>query len=123
VADLCAASEEVALYCDFLDSAGKNDAIWQISLVDGFTATSVDVQGAAAGFNPVIYLYTAACSTGGGCFETGSVGAPLNLAGAPAGDYFLAASAGPSDAAGACGTVAIATDGWLPVSLQSFSVD
>lgn len=122
-ADLCGATDEVAAYCDFLDSAGKNDAIWQINIAAGFTATSISVSGTAAGFNPVLYMYSSACAVGSGCFETGSDGAPLQMAAAAPGAYFLGASAASSDAVGACGTVTLATNGTFPVALQSFSVE
>lgn len=122
-ADLCGATDEVALFCDFLDSAGKNDAIWQINIAAGFTATSISVSGTAAGFNPVLYMYSSACSVGSSCFETGSDGAPLQLGAAAPGAYFLGASAASSDAAGACGSVTLATNGTFPVSLQEFSVE
>jgi hypothetical protein len=122
-ADLCGTSDEVALYCDFLDSAGKNDAIWQINMAAGFTADNITVTGTAAGFNPVVYMYTSGCAVGSGCFESGSDGAPLALAAAAPGAYFLGASAASADAAGACGTVTLATNGTFPVALQSFSVE
>jgi len=120
--DLCAGSDSVALYCDFLDSAGKNDAVWQVTFAAGFTATQITVTGGAAGFNPVIYMYTAACATGSGCVQSGDSGTPIPLAGTAAGSYFLAASAASSDASGACGTVTLGTNGTFPVSLQSFTV-
>lgn len=121
--DLCAGSDSVALYCDFLDSASKNDAIWQVTFAAGFTATQISVSGAAAGFNPVIYMYTAACATGSGCVQSGDAGSPIPLAGTAAGSYFLAASAASADAANACGAVTLATNGTFPVSLQTFSVE
>jgi hypothetical protein len=122
-ADLCGTSDDVALYCDFLDSAGKNDAIWQINVAAGFTATAINVAGTAAGFNPVLYMYTSGCAVGGGCFETGSDGAPLQMAAAGPGAYFLGVSAASSDATGACGSVTLSTDGTFPIALQSFSVE
>jgi len=123
VTDLCAGSDSVALYCSFLASAGKNDGIYQINLVAGYTATTISVSGAAAGFNPVVYLYTAACATGDGCVQSGDSGTPIPLAGSAAGAYFLAVTAAASDATGACGTTTMTTNGTFPVSLQNFSVE
>ena len=123
VANLCALPDSVALYCDFLDSAGKNDAIYQIVLVPGYTAATVSVSGAAAGFNPVMYLYNSACATGSNCAQSGDANNPIPFAGVPAGTYFLAATAAPSDATGACGTTTMVTNGWFPVELQSFDVE
>jgi hypothetical protein len=121
--DLCAGSDSVALYCQFLDSAGKNDGIYQINLVAGYSATTIGVSGAAAGFNPVIYLYTAACATGDGCVQSGDSGTPIPLAGTAPGAYFLAVTAAASDATGACGVTQMTTNGTFPVSLQNFSVE
>lgn len=124
-ADTCGSPDDVALYCGILDSQGKGDAVWSITLADARTASSITVTGAAAGFNPTAYLYTGACAAGGGCQQTGSVGTdiPLTTAAAPSGTYFLAASAAASDGVGACGTVTLATNGTFPVSLQNFSVE
>lgn len=121
--DLCTASDEVALYCDFLDSSNKNDGIWQLNFAAGFTSTAISVGGTAAGFNPVIYLYNAGCATGSGCVASGDAGSPLVLAGTQPGAYFLGASAASSDASGACGAVTITTNGYVPVSLQAFTIE
>jgi len=125
VTDLCAGSDSVALYCSFLDSAGKNDGIYQINLAAGFTATSISVSGAAAGFNPVVYLYSAACATGDSCAASGDSGTPLSLTtpAVPPGAYFLSVTAAAADASGACGTTTMTTNGTFPVSLQNFSVE
>jgi hypothetical protein len=123
VADLCTLPDSVALYCDFLDSAGKNDAIYQFILAPGFTATSISLSGAGAGFNPVMFLYNSACATGSGCAQSGDANNPIPLSVTPAGTYFLAATAAPSDATGACGTIVMTTNGWYPVELQSFEID
>ena len=121
--DLCAGSDSVALYCDLLDSAGKNDAVYAITFAAGFTAQSITLTGGAAGFNPVMYLYTAGCTTGSGCVQSGDTTNPIQLAGTAPGNYFLAVSAASSDAAGACGTIGMSTNGTFPVSLQNFSVE
>lgn len=123
VTDLCAGSDSVSLYCALLDSAGKNDGIYQINLVAGYTAQTISVSGAAAGFDPVVYLYTAACATGDGCVASGEASVPLSLSGIAPGAYFLAVTAASSNAAGSCGTTTMTTDGTFPVSLQNFSVE
>jgi len=121
--DLCAGSDSVALFCQFLDSSGKNDGIYQINLAAGFTAKSITVTGGTATFNPVVYLYTAGCATGDGCVQSGDSTLPLPLTGTAPGAYFLAVTAASSDATGACGTPTMATNGTFPVSLQNFSVE
>jgi hypothetical protein len=119
-ADLCTLPDSVALYCDFLDSSGKPDGIWQITLAPGFTNTLIAVSGGVAGFNPVIFLYSSACTVGNQCASSGDANIPLALTGVTPGTYFLAASAAPSDGSGACGAVSLTTN--LPVELQSFDV-
>lgn len=121
--DLCGGVDSVALFCDFLDSSNKNDAIFQINLGAGYAASKIVVAGSAQGFNPVIYLYSASCATGSGCVQSGDAGTPLPLTGTAPGAYFLAVSAASSDSSGACGPIALGTDGTFPVSLQSFSVE
>jgi hypothetical protein len=121
--DLCAGSDEVALFCQFLDSSQKNDAIYQITLEAGFTATSISVSGSGAGFNPITILYSDACATANSCVQSGDAGTPLPLTGTAPGTYFLAVSAAPSDGAGACGQPTLTTNGTFPVSLQNFSVE
>lgn len=122
-ADLCTLSDQVPQFCDFLDSSAKNDGIWQITLVAGFPATQIVVSGGGAGFNPVIFLYNGACASGSGCVASGDAGNPILLPGTAPGTYFLAASAAPSDAAMACGPITVNTNGWLPVTLQAFTID
>lgn len=121
--DLCAGTDSVALYCQFLDSAGKNDGIYAITLVGGFTAASISVSGTRAGFNPVTILYSGDCATANTCLQSGDATTALPLTGIPGGTYFLAVTAAPSDGAGACGTPTLISNGWFPVELQSFDVD
>ncbi len=121
--NLCTGSDSVAQYCDILDSSGKNDAVYQVTFAAGYTAQTIIVGGAGAGFNPVAYLYTAGCTTGSGCVQTGDPSAAMPLTGLAPGNYFLAVSAASSDAAGACGTPSLTTNGTFPVALQNFSVE
>jgi hypothetical protein len=121
--DLCAGSDSVALFCQFLDSSGKNDGIYQITFAAGFTATSISVSGGTATFNPVTYLYSDTCTTANACVQSGDAGTPLPLAGTAPGTYFLAVTAAASDGAGACGQPTMTTNGTFPVSLQNFSVE
>ena len=120
IANTCTLPDSVALYCDFLDSAGKSDAIYQLTLPPNFTGTSIQVFGGVPGFNPVIYLYSSSCSAGTGCAASGDVNNPLALTGVSPGTYFVAATAASSDASGACGVISLSTN--LPVELQSFEM-
>lgn len=122
-ADTCALPDSVALYCDFLDSSNKGDAIWQVTYAAGYTATTISVAGGTASFNPVIYLYSSACTLGNQCVASGDAGTPMPITTVPPGTYFLASSAAPADGAGSCGTVTLSTNGYLPVELQTFDVE
>lgn len=121
-ADTCTLPDSVALYCDFLDSSQKGDAIWQITYAAGFTSTAIAISGGSATFNPVIYLYSSACTLGNQCVSSGDTRTPLPLTGIAPGTYFLGATAAAGDGAGACGLIALSTNGYYPVELQSFDV-
>jgi len=123
---LCGGVDSVALYCGGLDSAGKNDAIYTVNfaaLGSNFRSfSSITLTG--TGFTPVMYLYSGACASGDSCVASGDAATPIpNDASIGAGTYFLAVSAAASDASGACGAYALAVDGYVPVQLQSFSID
>lgn len=125
-ANLCAGTDSVALYCGGLDSAAKNDAIYTVTLAapgsQYRTFSSISVGG--TGFTPVIYMYSGACTSGDSCVASGDAQTPiLNDPNIGAGTYFVAVSAAASDAAGACGQYSLSTNGYLPVQLQSFSID
>lgn len=121
--DTCAASDAVALYCGSLDSSGKNDVVYQINVGASKTATQITITGGGAGFTPSLFIYSDACNTANNCLATGDTSTPADLSGVGPGTYYMAISAGPSEAAGACGTYAITADGTLPVKLQNFSVN
>lgn len=121
-ADLCQLPDSVALYCDFLDSSQKPDGIWLVTLPPGFLNTYIGISGGTASSNPVLFLYSSTCTLGNQCVSSGDETMPLPLTGTTPGTYFLAATAAPTDGAGACGAVSLATNG-VPVEPQSFDVD
>jgi hypothetical protein len=126
--DLCALSDSVALYCGGLDSAAKNDAIYQGTFTAfgaaDRTFTQITVSG-GGGYTPVTYVYSGGCATGDGCVGSGEAAVPIpNDASIGAGTFFIAVSAAASDAPAACGTYTmVAEGGSFPVSMQSFSVE
>ena len=121
----CGGSDSIALICDVLDSAGKNDAVYSVTIgASGVTATQIALSGVTgAGFNAIVALFTGTCSAGSGCVASGDAGSPMSLSGVAAGTYFMTVSAASADASGACGTYVLTANGTLPVSLQSFSVE
>lgn len=122
--DTCAgSSDSVALYCGSLNSTGKNDAVYQVNFANPHTATTVTLAGGAAGFDPVAFLYSGGCATGDGCVASGDAGTAMEVTAVNPGTYFLAVSAAPPNAAGACGGFTLTANGTFPVSLQSFSIE
>lgn len=122
----CGGTDSVSLFCSALDSAGKPDVVYQITLAAPGatrTATSITIAGGAAGFTPTMNMYSDACNTADACVQNGDPTSPLPLGAVPAGTYFLTVSATSFDAAGACGAFSMATNGTFPVSLQNFSVE
>jgi hypothetical protein len=123
----CGGTDSVSLYCGALDSASKPDAIYQMTLAavgPNRTATQIALSGVTgAGFGPIIVAYNSTCANGDGCASTGDGSSALSLAAVGAGTYFLAVSASPVDASGACGTFTLTANGTLPVQLQNFSID
>ena len=118
-----AASDSVALYCGSLNSTGKNDAVYQVNFANPHGATTVTLAGGAAGFDPVAFIYSGACASGDGCVASGDTGTAMAVDTVNPGTYFLAVSAAPPNAAGACGTFSLTANGTLPVALQNFSIE
>ena len=122
-------ANSVDQYCGALDSAGKPDVVYSVTLAAqaNRTIANIAITGGAAGFTPSAFLYSAGCATGDGCAATGDSGTAMTIStpapGVAAGTYFLAISASPVDASGACGAFTVTADGTLPVALQKFSVE
>lgn len=122
--DTCTgSSDSVALYCGSLNSSGKNDAVYQVNFANPHTAGAVTLTGGAAGFDPIVIIYSGGCATGDGCVASGDATNPMDVSALAPGAYFLAVSAAPPNAAAACGAFGLTTDGTFPVSLQGFSVE
>lgn len=122
----CGAADSVSAFCVFLDSAGKPDVVYQITLAapgPSRTATSITIGGGAAGFTPNAFLYSDACATADACAQSGDPSSAIALGGVGAGTYFLTVSAAAAEASGACGAFSLTTNGTFPVSLQNFSVE
>jgi hypothetical protein len=122
----CGGTDSVSLFCGALDSAGKPDVVYRVTLAAAGpqrTATSITIAGGGAGFTPTMNMYSDACNTADACVQNGDPTSPVPLAGVGAGTYFLTVSATAFDASGACGAFTMSTNGTFPVSLQNFSVE
>ena len=92
----CGGTDSVSLFCGALDSAGKPDVVYKVTLAApgaSRTATSITISGGGAGFTPTMNMYSDACNTADACAQNGDPVSPLPLAGVPAGTYFLTVSA------------------------------
>lgn len=121
--DTCTGSDDIALYCGALNSTGKLDAVYQVTFAAAGTATSVTVGGGAAGFDPIVAIYSGGCATGDGCVASGEPSLAMDVTGVADGTYFLGVTAAPPNAAGACGAFELTANGSFPVALQNFSVE
>lgn len=76
------------------------------------------------GYSIVAYLipFAGGCNTNGACTTAGDSATPLRHVDIPEGDYFLIITGAGFSLPGACGTFSIATNGNLPVELQTFTV-
>ncbi|QBB71364.1 hypothetical protein ELE36_13935 [Pseudolysobacter antarcticus] len=132
----CGNGNQVDAFCGGAQVVSNQpQVIYQITLSapgTGGRATSIAFTGATANtatWHPTMYLYSGTCLNGGGCVQTGVVGAGgANITTVAAGTYFLAVGGSQIDAtdaaggAAACGAFQIGANGTLPVALQSFSV-
>lgn len=78
------------------------------------TATAITLTGGESGFDLVMYLADGADSCDSArCVAEGSPGTPINLAGIPAGEYWLFIAAAEQNQTGACGAFVLTADGDL----------
>lgn len=122
----CGASDEVNLFCGGINSSGKPDVVFQVSLGPSRTATQITVSDGGSptsGYTPTLIMYSDACATANSCVATGDTSTPADITSVADGTYFLTMTAGNSDASGACGSFAITANGTLPVKLQNFSIN
>jgi hypothetical protein len=87
----------------------------------------ITLAGATAGFDPVMYMTSAAGGCGAnqeGCFPSGDTGSPMHSADIPNGDWLILVTAFEQNTPGSCGFVTLTSDGpFTPVTLQRFTVD
>lgn len=77
-----------------------------------------------SGYTLASYLVPQASGCGNfACTTTGDGTTPMLHSDIPPGSYYLIITGADFDAAGACGTFALSSDGYLPVALQGFSID
>ena len=88
------------------------------------TFTNINLDGGAAGFDPVIYMSAVAggCGTNAACGPTGDSTVDVLTDDVPNGDWFIIVTAASINGPGACGDFTLASNGSFPVSLQEFSV-
>lgn len=122
--DTCGQDATAAGYC-----AGNFDApgpayVVQSTFDASRTFTNINLDGGAAGFDPVIYMsaVSGGCGTNAACGPTGDSTVDVLTADVPDGDWFIVVTAASINGAGACGAFTLASNGTFPVSLQEFTV-
>ena len=89
------------------------------------TFTTITLSGAAAGFDPVMFMTPAAGGCGANqetCNPSGDTGLGMATADVPNGDWLIFVTAFGQNAAGTCGPITITSDGSFPVTLTNFTV-
>lgn len=122
--DTCGQDTTAAGYC-----AGNFDApgpayVIQSTFDASRTFTNINLDGGAAGFDPVVYMSAVAggCGTNAACGPTGDSTVDVLTGDVPDGDWFIVVTAASINGAGACGAFTLASNGTFPVSLQEFTV-
>ena len=120
----CGGDTTAAGYC-----AGNFDApgpafVFQATFDGTRTFTNLNLDGGAAGFDPVIYMSAVAdgCGTNAACGPTGDSTVDVLTGNVPDGDWFIIITAATVNGPGACGPFTLASNGNLPVDLQSFDI-
>jgi hypothetical protein len=104
---------------------GAPGAAWvgQANITADGTFVSIAFAG-GAGYTLASYLVPQASGCGNfACTTTGDATTPMLHSDIPPGSYYLIVTGADFDAAGACGTFTVMWGGFLPVALQSFSID
>lgn len=128
-ATTCGGDTTAPGYCGGNFDAPGPAYVLRTTFAPGRTGTTLALGGGAAGFDPVLYFSAASspCGSNAACGATTDTSTPIRIADnnsdVPNGDWFIAITAASIDAAGACGPFTLTTNGNLPVSLQSFSID
>jgi hypothetical protein len=91
----------------------------------GRTFTTISLSGAAAGFDPVMFMTPTAGGCGANqetCNPSGDTGFPIATADVPDGDWLIFVTAFGQNAPGTCGPITITSTGSFPVTLTNFTV-
>lgn len=123
-ASTCGGDTTAPAYC-----AGNFDApgpayVFQATFDATRTFSALNLDGGAAGFDPVIYLsqVAAGCGTDAPCGATGDSTVDVLSADIPDGDWFIIITAATINGPGACGSFSLVSDGNVPVELRSFEI-
>ena len=90
------------------------------------TFTTITLSGGAAGFDPVMFMTPTAGGCGANqetCFPSGDTGFPISTTDVPDGDWLILVTAFGQNLPGSCGSIALASNGSVPVTLTRFTVD
>jgi len=125
VATTCGGDTTATAYCAGNQSAPGPAYVFHSTFAANRTFTTIALSGGAAGFDPVMYMsaFASGCGTNAACGPSGDTGFPIASADVSDGDWYIIVTAASIDAAGACGSFGISSNGSFPVTLTNFTVD
>lgn len=96
----------------------------RVNIINAGTFNQIVFVG-GAGYTLAAYLVPEAsgCNANAPCTTTGDGTTPMLHADMPPGAYYLIITGADFDIPGACGTFTLQSNGFLPVTLQSFDID
>jgi len=111
-------------FCQSAFNAPGPGFILQSTFAPNRTFSTIAFSG-GSGYDLAAYVVAQAngCNTNGACQTTGDATTPLQSGDIPDGTYYIIVTAADFDAAGACGPFIVVSNGSVPVTMQSFSVE
>jgi hypothetical protein len=124
--DTCAGDNTgAALMCGGTQDRSGPVYVFHSQFSAGRTFTTVTLSGAAAGFDPVMFMTPFAGGCGANqetCNPSGDTGFPIATADVPDGDWLIFVTSFGQNAPGTCGPITITSNGSFPVTLTNFTV-
>lgn len=113
----------IVAVCGIFGAPGQAYVL-QINVTAAATFTDITFAG-GPGYTLASYLVPVAngCNTSGACTTTGDASTHMRHVDMPPGAYFLIVTGADFDPANACGPFTMSVNGFVPVTLQQFSID
>lgn len=120
----CGHEAGIVSVCQGAGGAPGAAYVAQIQVAAAAVFSSIGFTG-GSGYTLSAYLVPQAsgCNTDAACTTVGDGSTPMFHQDIPPGAFYLIVTGADFDQPGACGTFTVTADGFLPVTLQGFSVD